>query len=121
MPWQSPAPFLERAGPPGQLTAFEQQLGQLPVARSETRERGDHARRAVAPLRANRLVGALERLGHRWPLADPVAALGIGRHGCGRPPLELDAPFDGEQIPLGEGEHAAGEAVRRPTYSTTLP
>ena len=104
----------ERACPPRQLAPFQQQLCQLLVVRSETGQRGDHPRRAVAPLGANRLLAALERFGHRRPLAEPAVALGVGGHGRDRPPLELRATLGVEEISLGECENVAGEAVRRP-------
>ena len=113
VPWQRPAPFL--SGPARHVSSPPSSSSSVSCSssESETGQRGDHPRRAVAPLGANRLLAALECFGHRRPLAEPAVALGVGRHGRDRPPLELRTTLGVEEISLGECENVAGEAVRR--------
>ena len=58
--------FPERPGLPRQLAAFDEELGELGIARRDGRERGDDPRSPVTPLRSDRsgLCGGSSVAGH---------------------------------------------------------
>src|SRR6476469_3231063 len=104
--------LFDRAGAPREFAAPDEQLRQPLVARRQSRERGDHPGRAVAPLRADRLrrAGRLER---RGPLAKPILVLSVLLERCDRPPLDLIAAPSVEETASGERDHVARKAMGR--------
>ena len=113
MPWQRPAALAERARPPGELAAGDQDLGQLRVLRVGAGQGGHDPGRAVAPLHADRPGLHLERPARvRRPIGRLVSANCLVEHDPAEPGGQPRRVV--EQLrPAEEGVGVPGEAVAR--------